>query len=47
MDKKIKEAQKHIEKAEKKEFRDLLKEDKKLDRKRDHLEDEVKRLKKK
>jgi hypothetical protein len=46
MDKKIKGAQKHIEKVEKKEFKGLLKEDHKLDAKRDKLEAEVKKKKK-
>ena len=43
MDKKIKNAQKHIEKVEKKEFKGLLKEDKKLDAKRDRLEKALKK----
>lgn len=46
MDKKIKGAQKHIEKVEKKEFKGLLKEDHKLDAKRNRLEKEVKNKKK-
>ena len=53
MDKRIKTAQKQIDeklkgaqKTEKKEFKGLLKEDHKLDAKRDHLEEQVKKLKK-
>lgn len=54
MDRRIKTAQKQIDdklkatqKTEKKEFRGLLKEDHKLDAKRDKLEAKVKSLKKK
>ena len=53
MDKRILTAKKQIDqklkatqKTEKKEFRGLLKEDHKLDAKRDHLEEQVKKLKK-
>ena len=53
MDAKIKTAKKLIDeklkatqKTEKKEFKGLLKEDHKLDAKRDHLESQVKKLKK-
>lgn len=53
MDKKIKTAAKHIsdklkgaQKTEKKEFKGLLKEDKKLDAKRDSLEKQVAKKKK-
>ena len=42
MDAKIKKAQKHIEKVEKKEFKGMLKEDKKLDAQRDKLKKKVK-----
>jgi hypothetical protein len=47
MDKKLKKAEKHIEKVEKKEFKGLLKEDKKLDAKRDRLETALHKQKKK
>jgi hypothetical protein len=47
MDKKIKDAQKKIEKTEKKQFRGLLKEDHKLDAERDRCEEKVKKLEKK
>lgn len=46
MDAKLKKAEKHIEKVEKKEFKGLLKEDHKLDAKRDRLEKELKHKKK-
>ncbi len=53
MDKRILTAKKQIDqklkatqKTEKKEFKGLLKEDHKLDAKRDHLEEQVKKLKK-
>jgi len=42
MDAKIKKAKQHIEKVEKKEFKGLLKEDKKLDIQRDKLKKKVK-----
>ena len=41
MDKRIKTAQKKMEKVEKKEFKGLLKEDKKLDKQRDMLKKKV------
>ena len=47
MDKRIKKAEKHIEKVEKKEFKGLLKEDHKLDAKRDRLETALHKQKKK
>lgn len=47
MDAKIKKAGKAIEKVEKKQIKGLLKEDKKLDAKRDRLETAVHKMKKK
>jgi len=46
MDAKIKKAEKTIDKVEKKEFKGLLKEDHKLDAKRDSLQKQVDKKKK-